>query len=196
MRKIPSLFLVAIILGGCRKKCELASQFEVPLYIQITKVPSVKLASDTITVTASVPFKTHDLRNSTFKILTEKYKPSTWFFHLNARPSVGGFPNPPIIPFQDGYFDVLVVKGNRVRYLYFDFEKTDSEWVISFKLIPKRHFKGLFMFSWSRTQYKDDCVQMDPQAILVNTPQSHHLIKDRLEFQFSPWQDDVMFYVE
>jgi hypothetical protein len=197
MKKLVIPFLGFIIFTGCKKKCIETGQFDVPLYIQVTNVPSLKLLSDTITVTASVPYNTSDLRIPSIKLSTERYKPSTCYFTMSAILSVGGSMTiPPIIPFQDGYFDVLEVKGKRLRNLYFDFEPTDTAWVVCFKLIPKRTFNGLFYIGWSPIQYKDDCIQIDPKIILINTPLSHHLIAERLDFPLFPYPDDVFFYVE
>jgi len=196
MRTTIILGALCIWFSSCKKKCIQQGQFEVPLYVTITKVPKVKLLNDTISVDAVVPFKAQDLRQPSLRVTTEAFKPTPFNCEMSARPRVGGLPIPPIIPFQDGYFDVLPVKGKRLRYLYFDFEKTDTAWVVSFRLVPKRHFDGIFFLSWSRIEYKDKCMQIDPISILVNTPKSHHLIRERIEFPLSPWENDVFFYVE
>ena len=196
MRNAIILALASILFLGCKKKCIQTGQFDIPLYVTITKVPKIKLLSDTILVTASVPFKTQDLRLQYLKVNTEPFKPTPFYCDMSANPSVGLQPIPYIVPYQDGYFDVLPVKGKRLRYLYFDFEKTDTAWVVSFKLVPKRYFDGIFFFRWSRIEYKDKCMQLDPISILVNTPKSHNLIRERIEVPLSPWENDVFFYVE
>lgn len=193
------LFILSILFTfqlSCRKKCEQRGQFEIPLNVTITNVPSVKLKYDTISVIVTLPFKNNDIRLPTISVNTEYKQPSTCYFTMSAIPSNGVPPIPPIIPFQDGYFDVLVIKGKRLKYLYFDFQKSDSAWEVNFKLIPKRQFDGLFFLRWSRIEYKDICLQLDPITFLVNTPKSHHLIKERLDFPLSPWVNDVFFYIE
>jgi hypothetical protein len=93
--------------------------------------------------------------------------------------------------------ELIIEKGKQVsKNLYFEFEATDTAWTVQFKLIPKQKFDGIYYLSTSQIQYKDDCMQIDPVVVLVNTPVSHYLIKDRLNWELSPWQNDVFFYVE
>jgi hypothetical protein len=192
------MLVVAIsIVLSCKKRCPQNGQFEIPLHITITNMPSVKLMTDTITISATLAFKTHDLRMPSIGVSTETLKPSPLYFDLSAWPAIGTWSSPPFIPFRDGYFEVRTIVGNRIsKNLYYDFEKCDTAWKIKFLLIPLKAFNGLYVFHTSRVQFKNECVQIDPLTQLINTPKSHNLIKQRVEFQVSPGPDDVCFYVE
>jgi hypothetical protein len=188
--------IVSISMAAC-KKCEHAAQYVVPMYLQISPVPKVRLGIDTIAVTATVPYNTADLRLPGYPVSLKQFKPSDLYFSLSARPYVGDPPNPPIIPYIDGYFDLQPVLGmQKSKNLLFEFAKSDTAWIVQFKLVPKRKFEGLYTLRGSQIQYKDACMQIDPITIFFNTPQSHYLIQERLNLNLSPWQNDVFFYVE
>jgi len=179
------------------KKCEQAAQYVVPMYLEISPVPKVRVSIDTITVKATIPFNTADLRLPGYPVNLNRFKPSDLFFGLSACPSKDGHPIPPINPFKNELMELIIEKGKQVsKNLYFEFEATDTAWVIVFKLIPRKKFDGIYYLSTSQIQYKDDCMQIDPVVVLVNTPLNHYLIKDRLNWELSPWQNDVFFYVE
>jgi hypothetical protein len=198
MRRIltaAGLFLLSNY--GCKKKCELASQYVVPMYLKISPVPRVKLGNDTVTVTATVPYNTADLRLPGYPVSLKEYKPSNLYFGVSPCLPNDSQPIPPVDPFKSGLMELIIVSGKKVSpNLLFDFSAGDTAWVVSFKLVPKKGFDGIFFLSASRIQYKDACVQIDPVTVLVNTPKSHHLIRERLNWPLSPWENDVFFYVE
>jgi hypothetical protein len=178
------------------KKCEQAAHYVVPMYLEISPVPKVRLGIDTIIVTATIPYSTADLRLPGYSVSLNRFKPSDLFFGISACPSKDGFPIPPINPFTENLMELIIERGTQVsKNLYFEFMPTDTAWIVQFKLIPKQKFEGIYYLSASQVQYKDACIQIDPVVILVNTPKSHHLIKERLNWELSPWQNDIFFYV-
>jgi hypothetical protein len=179
------------------KKCEQAAQYVVPMYLEISPAPKVRLGIDTITVTATVPYNTADLRLPGYPVSLRQFKPSHLFFGHSAFLSGVFQPGSSINPYQNQLFEVLPRIGKQVnKNLYFEFEATDTAWTVQFKLIPKQKFNGIYYISTSQVQYKDDCMQIDPTVVLVNTPRSHYLIKERLNWDLFPYPDDVFFYVE
>jgi hypothetical protein len=190
------LILYVISMAAC-KKCEQAAHYVVPMYLEISPVPKVRLGMDTITVTATVPYNTADVRLPGYPVSLKQFKPSNLFFGHSGHLSGVFQPSSSINPYQNHLFEMVPILGKQVsKNLYFEFEATDTAWTVQFKLIPKQKFDGIYNLSTSQIQYKDDCMQIDPVVVLVNTPVSHYLIKDRLNWELSPWQNDVFFYVE
>ena len=190
------IITISICMAAC-KKCEQAAHYVVPMYLEISPVPKVRLGIDTIIVTATVPYNTADLRLPGYPVSLKQFKPSDLYFSLSARPSEGEPPNPPIIPYLDGFLELHLALGmQKGKNLLFEFAESDTAWVVKFKLVPKKHFEGIYNLRTFPVQYKDYCMQIDPISIFVNTPTSHHLVNERISRPFAPNQSDVFFYVE
>ncbi|TAD84209.1 MAG: hypothetical protein EAY75_13520 [Bacteroidetes bacterium] len=189
--------LLSVLAAACKKKCELAAHYVVPMYLKISPSPTVRLGTDTIRVTASVPYNTADLRLSGYPVSLKKYKPSNLFFGLSPCPTNDS--GRPIDPFKTGLMELVVVSGKAIgrrESLLFDFAAGDTAWVVSFNLVPKKPFNGIYFLRPFQIQYMDECMQIDPVAILVNTPTSHHLARERLNWPLAPYENDVFFYVK
>lgn len=197
MKNLSCIFILLVLCVSCKKKCDNAGQFVVPMYLDITPTPIVKLGKDTITISASVPYSTQDMRIPGFPISLRNFKPSALFLGISACPSKDGFPIPPIDPFTNGLMEFVPVMGKKLnKNLYFDFAPSDTAWVVIFKVVPKKTFDGIFYLRTAPIQYKDECRQIDPVTVLINTPTNHYLIKERLNWPLSPYQHDVFFYIE
>jgi hypothetical protein len=171
------------------------------MYLSVTPAPRVVYGQDTITVTAYVPYETADLRLPGYPVNVSRFKPSAMQIgitgSLSSWSTYDDYRGTPIIPFSSGLLELKMMKGKEVtKNLVFDFEATDTAWIISFQVIPLKAFPGLFMLNPSRTQYKDRCMQIDPSIVYLNTPKSHHLVQERLNIPLSPWHDNMLFYVE
>ena len=191
------IFIVFTISVAACKKCEQAAHYIVPMYLEISPVPKVRLGIDTLIVTATIPYNTADLRLPGYPVSLKQFKPSDLYFSLSSRPSFGEPPNSPIIPYLDGFFELFNDIGKQKgKYLLFEFAESDTAWIVKFKLVPKKSFEGIYNLRISPVQYKDNCMQIDPVLVLLNTPTNHFLINERLSRPFSPHQGDVLFYVE
>ena len=78
----------------------------------------------------------------------------------------------------------------------FDFERRDTSWQIHLQLIPFKKFDGLFWITFYPTGYRDRCLEIGLIQTMINTPQSHQLVNERLALQFVPHPSHIFFYVE
>lgn len=191
------IIIVLILAMAACKKCEQAAQYVVPMFLEISPVPKVRLGIDTMIVTATVPYHSADLRLPGYPVSLKNFKPSNLYFSHSGIPSGVYQPSSSIDPYENELFEIVPRIGKQIdKKLYFEFEGKDTAWIVQFILVPKRKFDGLYSLHGSEIQYKDKCMQIDPITVFLNTPQSHYLIRERLNWQLSPWQNDVFFYVE
>lgn len=200
MRITWILAIVSVLLLSCNK-CPDSGYYIAPMNISITSVPIVRLSSDTVSVKITIPHKAKDVRSSSVLIPEAT---------MNKRPfdlsfSFGGIANDQVGPgeiFIDpvklGYFKLQTIKGimSVERFSTFGFEKHDTAWQIHFQLIPQKRFNGLFVLHFYPTGYRDRCIELGLQQTMINTPQSHNLVKERLALPFEPHPSDIFFYVE
>jgi hypothetical protein len=196
MKLLFSLCLILSMLFSCKKKCELNGRYVVPLYISLSPTPSVIANKDTLKLRISIPFNAFDLRSPSYKISTENKDFSRLYIGFSgAAPTLGV---QPIVPELDGFMEVKTIAGRRASSsgLLFEFEKGDTSWMISLNILFLKSFDGVFMVRLFPIEYRDDCLLIQPAQVLVGTQTNHYLIRERLNWPLSPYEDDIFFYVE
>ncbi len=195
-------FLLIGLVASCRKKClDGVGQYLVPMYVSVTPVPKVRLGKDTVFVKIWIPYETADTRFPDEKINLRQRRPVKLHAGLSTPPiKKSDIDNNTAMyePFTLGFIKVIPIKGKQLNAgdIAFDFAAGENAWEIEYGFVPLKTFDGVYLYRVSITQYKDRCVQVDPVSIFVNTPTNHYLVKERFDWPFSPYQDDVMFYVE
>lgn len=201
MRKIIFGLMVPLMFYSCTKNCGgEGGQYQVSMYCKISPLPKLKLGKDSLHVKIWIPYDNSDLLIPSIKINLKNRKPLPLYISLSAPPVrlQDEWQGRRIHPLLENYIKVSTLRGilSNPANLSWEFFASDTAWEIEFLIVPTKPYDGVYMIGTSRTQYKDDCVQVDPVVQLINTPTNHFLVKERFDFDLRPGENDVLFYVE
>ena len=199
MRILIALVPMVLLLSSCRK-CKEYGFFIAPMYVRMSPVPQAMTNFDTINFMVDVPFNANDVRDVNFRIpySLEGYKPFELPLGLSGQLSTQTIDGPRIEPFKEGILKLNILKGEKKigTEFSFDFQRGDTSWQVHLQFIPLKRFEGLFSIRFFSTGYRDRCLEIGLQQTMINTPQSHHLVDERLTLRYIPHPNDIFFYVE
>jgi hypothetical protein len=195
--KISVVLIFMLSVLACKKNCTNAGQYIVPTSIMITSGKSFKVNKDSIFVKISIPFRTNDVRDQApIDILF--YPQSHIFISLSHRPTLRSDVNVINIDlFGEGYFERITQKGKSLRssMLMYEYERGQSAWEISFVLIPKKYLDGVISLHFGPTQFRNDCLLIQPNYEFYNSTQNWDLLSSQLTYSAGPWSNDYYFYL-
>lgn len=192
------LILISIIyisLLSCRKQCRDTGQFIIPAFISVTEGDNFIVNNDTIAVSIRIPIYAYDVRDSA-QINLYSYPQSLLHLVFSYRTRVRSENNSiPLDLIQEGVFEVLNASGEIIKgsELWFNYEVNDGHWQIRFYLVPKIYLEGIFSIYFGVTNFKNDCLLIQPNYVFENPEKNWHLLTTHLGYEFRPWQNTYFF---
>ena len=190
--------LLSIFFFSCKKKCNDAGHYVIPVMVSISDGERFTVNKDTIRVKIEIPFKAKDIRDSA-ALFIKNYPQSNLFVGLSFLPKrIESVDLRPLLLIKDGYFEKIDEIGRSLKKdgLQYAYSPQEESWEISFSLIPKKYLEGVICISMGITNFKNDCLLIQPAYVFDNPSKNWHLLDTQLDHSINPWTNDYYFYLK